>query len=958
MRNESFHSVTVGGVDYSEYFAYPFTIQKTLDETLDYAFIELKYMKKQKPFKPMTPVVIGKGETAMSFLLISDEVSEIFGRKRYNHVLNLMEDTKEIELITCGAKAFTNPLVRDYADGATFSYGFFATWIDSGTSGMYNIFSSNLDEPMVGELFTSPITNTGKFPIYADFGVMNFAYNLLASEYTVEVYYSNKSNIKTTESSSYERWVEIVGTKIYEGVFDSSSTGLIADVDVSTYGVGQYLVLFTISSINNNDHSCVMTEISVTKSPVSRDPYTVEDVVNQLLDTCETLRVGLDTPRYQLRYKDDTQRSRFLEDAPEFRFANNRSLWECLREVGQYVHAIPRIVRDIDTGAKYLEFDELGGTVYADLTKGQCYGHDLVYNIGNYTVAIESMAENLVNVDDLAEGSLSEPFGKGYMSMRAETETARIEEETGFIKTTYPIEKLLNVQVGRFKIGDNEYAGGNITPYIFEKSEYDLLSSYTGNYPYSKTYALYYTHGAQNIQGLWYKAQDTGSSLLDALQDYSITNVITAATGAVSGIFREAEYTDLMFRVTYIPSVTARVRQYKSTYDGSFPAVIVQNQAANKLSSKSLGERMRGQLAMMGEYSESLMYLFKRQKDVPEPGTLYDDTRYISSVLFRSFKDFTIAQINLSVGYNELGSRVELNNAIRQFEIPDSEDRYTVLEEFCVVGKKDADDDILALTDYLKKEVVRAFAVQAKGYDVSLAKVTTYDDDGDALTTPPVALPVISLSLGNSLYFGWRFESNHAAGSKSSEGGDHYRIQDYVSYSDPYYAQAHSVGFKLLAGATTTDALGTAHDLPESTAIEDGTVMVNTGDYPILWHKDSADAGCLTYQLHYVTNDDLIIGDGLAYHCAAVRTTPNTESAYIYFYDRRINQLTGTTDTTNYIAVYQILVDITSCYLTYVGFPNGFKSWAIIKGGKFMLGKNTSVAPDKIYFNFKRRLEQ
>jgi hypothetical protein len=253
--------------------------------------------------------------------------------------------------------------------------------------------------------------------------------------------------------------------------------------------------------------------------------------------------------------------------------------------------------------------------------------------------------------------------------------------------------------------------------------------------------------------------------------------------------------------------------------------------------------------------------------------------------------------------------------------------------------------------------------------DVSLAEVITYDENGNAITSKPVALPVISLALGTSLYFGWRMEDNFAAGSKSSTGGTmkhpfipdsvaSYRVQDYVPYGDPFYAQARSVGFKLLTGATSSNALQTAHGLPESAGISGGTVMADTGAYPLLWHKDSADAGCLSYQLHYITNDGLIIGDGIAYHCAAVRQHQVATSAQIYFYAHRINQLTGTTEEQGYLATFPITVDTANGCLSYVGTPpTGFESWAIIKGGRFMLGKNGRVAPSKIYFNFKRRLK-
>ena len=36
--------------------------------------------------------------------------------------------------------------------------------------------------------------------------------------------------------------------------------------------------------------------------------------------------------------------------------------------------------------------------------------------------------------------------------------------------------------------------------------------------------------------------------------------------------------------------------------------------------------------------------------------------------------------------------------------------------------------------------------------------------------------------------------------------------------------------------------------------------------------------------------------------------------------------------------------------------PEGFKSWAIKRGGDFLIGKNSGIVPKNIYLNFKRRI--
>lgn len=954
MINSKYNRLVIGGEDYTEYFTFPFMVQKALDESLDFAVVELPNTRRKEPFKPFTPVEIGRGEHAMSWIVAIDEVEEKIGVNRYKHTVTVMEYTKQTEMIMCGAKVFTNPLIRNYIDGATRPYYLFLPRIFTNSNGTfdYTVPDDGFIKYQAKEgSFLSPIKEDSLtvFSVSSAIDVESLIGSDTVKSITVKIYYNPRSTAITYHGKTFSPKDDSV-LKANKTVSLTDTFSLSADKE------GVYTVLVIINGANYQ--YAFIFDILKILEPVTRDPYTVEDVVNILLETSEILRTGLDTPRYRLRYKSYEQRETFRRASPEFRFSNNRSLWECLYEVGQYVHAIPRAVHDLTDGLDYIEFDELGGVERADLSKGTRHGGSSTVTVGDYTAGLEALAANLVNLDDAAEGSMIEPFAGGYQSLRASTEEARITEGTGIIKTAHPVEKLVKVEVGSFTVGGKTYEGGDITPYIFEKSEYDILSGFSGAYPTSKTYALYYKQGSPNIEGLWYKAQDGATAALNASEDYSITNVITAVTGAPSGILRGLDYNSLMFRVTYIPSVTARVRQYKPAYDGFFPAVMAHNQSANKLSAKAFGENLRGQLAMMASSSDSMTYMFRRLEDVPAPGTLYDDDNYISSVTARVYHDFVLAAITLSTGYNQLGSRVEINNAIRQFEIPAAEDRYTVLEEFCEIGRKTSDDTDTAMTSALRNEVLKAFGPQYSGADVSLAEVTTYDEDGIAITTKPVALPVISIALGTSLYFGWRFEDNFAAGSKSTPGASGYRIQDYVPYGDPFYAEAHSVGFKLLTGATASNALTTAHALPESTGITGGTVMVDTGEHPILWHKDSADAGCLSYQLHYITNDGLIIGDGIAYHCAAVRQTQNPEVAKIYFYAHRINQLTGTTDITDSIASSELTIHYSEGCIEVSDAPPGTQSWAIIRSGKFMLGKNSIVSPKNIYFNFKRRYKQ
>lgn len=945
MRNKAYNNITINSVDYSNYLRLPLMVQKSLDEQLDFAVVELFNTPIKEPFKPFSAVSVG----SMDFILSDDQVQEYVGTGLYKHTITLIEETKEAERIICGAKAFTNPLVRDYTEGAAIIYGWQIEYASDTDDALQRVVAG----PIKGRYHRSPVDEDQT--IYLDFGAEN---NPNAPYWTYDLFYNPTSSpIKWIE---YGKLFEIVGKKVQRLAYDHPAFepdglgrypvgGLLYDYDMTDPETGYYMFrLSKYSESGGTPTFSVCGEMVVVNKAKQKQPYTIEQVINILLSTAEPLRDGLDAPRYTLSYT-EKQAEKMRQNAPEFHFSNGRSLWENLREIGRYIHAIPRLIGNT------LVFDDLGDTEYADLSKGRLIAKTSAYSIGDYTAGLESFANNLVNIDDEDDGSISEPWDAGFVTMRAASEEARIEEGTGIVKVHFPIEKVLKLEIGAFEYGGDTYQPADITPYLFEKSEYDLLYTASGPYPDSRTFAIYYTKGGTQIEGFWYKAADSGSAIIDSFEQYSLVNIIERATGVNTGYFSQLDYTNLTFRVTYIPSINARLRQYKPTYSGAFPSLVAYNQSANKLSARAFGENLRGQLAMMANTTDTVMYMFPRLDDVPSPGELYDHDRYISSIACRIYPDFVIAQMSLSVGYNELGAYVETNNAIRQFEIPASEDRYVILDEFCFIGEKGIDDLNTAATG-LKEQVRRAFSSDSP-CDVSLALVNTYDEGGGRINDVTLALPTMSLAIGNSLYFGFRFEDNFSAGSQSVDGGEQYRYQEHVPYGDAFYSRARAIDFKLVTGAQITgDIEYAANALPEASGLSMGTAMVNVPQTdPLIVEKDSADALCITYQMHFMSKD-YIIGDGLAYHCPAIRKKAGGGQAYIYFYDHRINQLTGTTDTDNYIARYPVYSDDEKIY--HDGSPSGFASWAIIKDGKFMLGKNTDKLTNEIYFTFKRRLNE
>lgn len=959
MTNQKYLQIKIGGVDYSEHLGAPMTIQETGTEQLGTAMVTLNYMRTDAKFPPFTPVEIGGGK--YSYVIANDAVKEVFGRKRWNHELTLIDATKATERVLMEAKSFTQPQISDFTENVKkpkiLSYKrtnddgslsidpekYFVSSINSGTyvspieipSDKFRVFSWNAITSSLGGDLELDDVNTTTVSIYYD--PYLFIHPDL-TKYLVPIYTSKVSRIGSLDLSAKLFQKAGIYSIIYDSVYTAS---------------GIYL------------REILAVPISIVDSTKAKDPYTLYDVLEILLETAEPLRRGLDTPRYSLGLTSE-QEARFKAmQSPELHFSNGRSLYENLSVIGKVVHAIPRVSSD-----GVVTFKDLGGTQYADLSKGQLFGCSAQFNAADYASTLEANFANLINTDDEAEGSITDPYSDGFITLRSND--ARIKEGTSFIPTYFPIAKLKKVLMRQYDANGQKVATYDVTKYVFEKQEYDLLSSYSGVFPFTKTHALFYQAGSKNIDGLWFRIEDAANDIFNVFKKYAITNIYNEVTGSS---FDDADLNlaRISFQITYIPIINGRARQERVENVSSGRLVLAHNQSANKLSARAFGESIRGQMAMMANPDKSKMYLFKDLADVPNPGALYDENSYISNVTTRIFPGFCVCQIDLSENFNALGAYAELKTDIRQYEIPQGEDRFTLLEEMCVVGKKELPDIDQMCTSSLKEKVLRSFQTFGNTEDITAAYLRTYDKDMNAISDD-IALPVYSTSLGNSVYFGFSFMDNFAAGVRSvqptadaNETDTKYRISEYVPYGDTFYAMAKYLDFSLVSGFGTggyTERIA-AHHLPNAYRLTAEQRYVQTGAYPLIWNKDSADTGNVAYQMHFVSNDGYVIGSELTRIMPFVRTSgAQDKAAKIYFYNRRINKITGesgatpeeglvasSTLSTVYDSVdntYSLVVD------TLPSVP--FVSWVIKReDNKCLIGKNSNTVDKNIYFNFKRK---
>ena len=503
MRNGSI-GVEVGGVNLSAYLAFPFVIQETGTEELDTAIVELRNMPTAAKIPPFTPVKLYGGK--YEYIVANDAVKEVYGRKRWNHELTLMHPTKNAERVLMEAKAFTQPLVPDYGDGGTLANYIWkknALEVEGGANSAYTSpvllsggglsIASWYNAVQLTNL--NPITNEAYISQYYEDGI------------TVRVLYSENNTVIADGES-----VDETGLELLTSFLDPSATEALsfsvsrAGVYTIAYDTRYYELLEGVPVYHNET---VYYPIAVVDESFADTPYTLKETTEILLESAEPLRKGLDEPRFTLSLTEE-QEAFFSETrSPEFHFANGRSLLENLSVIGSFIHAIPRV-----SLGSVVTFKDIGVSERADLSKGEQFAAEGQTNAADYAQKIEANFSNLINIDDEAEGSIDHPYKGGYITLRGDD--ARIKEETAKIKLPFPCEKVLKLTAVY------KYAECDITKYLYEKSEYDLLTSYSGVFPFSKTYGIYYTQGGTEIDGLWYRAEDQAVSFMNSFQKYAI----------------------------------------------------------------------------------------------------------------------------------------------------------------------------------------------------------------------------------------------------------------------------------------------------------------------------------------------------------------------------------------------------------------------------------------------------
>ena len=735
----------------------------------------------------------------------------------------------------------------------------------------------------------------------------------------------------------------------------------------------EYQVDFTgIFTINYTCVVCMFAETTLEeypetfsfKFPITAVPnfaplpkWNIRRVIERVLNLAEPHIASVE-PRYKL---DPEQAAEFEKiESPEFAFTG-LTLKGILDQIGGFIHGVPRLIRGDSGKLDTVHYDMLGETEQALLADpkfdGQCVTLIKTHNIENYATELDSTAENLTNTLDPQEGATIEPYKGGFKTVRSEEQYSRITDGNMVIETTLPV-----YSVQKLEVITPDGKVGDITGYVFEGAEYGRLSSFEGNYPTSKAFAIYYSLGKNNIKGLNYKSPTV---IGGAGAEYSITNIVKAATGwdISANWWKDGNYPKLAFRITYTPIFSARVLQHKPYIEsGALKSALIYNQGANLIETRYYGENLKGTIARMGNPEQVRTYKVSGRPAgtmlIPKVGQMWRDDYFVSAVTCAAYADHVDCTIGLSKDFNRLSQYIGINSEWRAYEVSERRayNRDMVYRDFVVIG-----DPVLTdknkLTNINSLYYVQNTFLQSdvgllgkNSAALTVAGVTTTDSLGNEYK---VTLPITSAVMGNTLLFNFGMKDNYSAGAKSVPDGAG-KVSGYwqtdVVYSD-YYGRAVTLGFTLRPrGEDAGFDSSIGFELPQGSHDDkDVTVPINTNDGIVL-DKDGSEIVRMNYQLSYVTNwRDLIIGPAMTRNNPMVSGRKDGHAAKLYILSEKVGRFDTRIDTAAAVSVMD-LSDLLIASLDDVHFLPTIPTadgvaWAIadMATGEILLARNTAV---------------
>ena len=862
---------------------FPFSWGELLDERLDEAYVTVYSRVEQYNRLDRVRVTIHNGNKVRDeyFAIASDSATESpVGSGRYKHDLYLIELMKLTEGIICSSITFTNAKGKEYVGKGL------AVITDLADVNLtYQPLSEYLNDTSIKAL-VSPVSASDTYYVPTAKTVAEEIARRITEDGTLPGI--DLTAVEKSENGAYYTEMRRKNdTKVYKWddqiVLDPPAAVDVFEYQCCIEGLSAFNLVFKFEArVLARDNRLPLKRWTITEA-ISR----VCELALPLLGTAEPI-YKLDGVKYNgdgkviKPYPTGSLAEKYDKIfAPEVTLTQD-TLREQLKVLFSYVHAEPWIDEN-----NVIFCTEYGGEVEADTSGLPCVFSTTASHINEYCTEIRSNVQNLASSLGYAKGVIVDP-GKGlYRSLRTDTVYARINEENGIARTEKPIYEIEQVMCGIPSLDGTGWAVGpaDITPYVLEATEYSAnTSSYVAQYPDSKEYAIYYTQGAPNLNGLFYKAPRAGSTA--AKSNFAISNILSIATGK-SAKDIDKFLTDfigtaasIMFSITYKPISNHFVSHGKQLYVADEHRYMqVYNQGENLVESRYFGENIKGVAARLGNVEKERTFILHDIDHVPRVGQMLDG--YAITTVSCELYPFDIkCTVGLSKDFNRISEHVGINSHKRMYEISERQatQRDILLKETLVIGKKPAYHYQSEKIFSDITPVSTAFTGDNNGrYHVSAAMFLASGRNGHPISDN-VLLPVICRPLGNTVNFNFSMKDNYSAGS-----GSRHLIDDSTPgqtiegrwevdtpytdyYGRAYFADEALYGGNLAAGLTDEEVVTYGFEAPLD------TVLSVKGRQPLLklpkkhrLRKDNREVLSYNIELEIKTESpDIIIGSALA----------------------------------------------------------------------------------------------
>lgn len=871
----------------------------------------------------------------------------------FNQRINLVEPTKLLQRVTVDTLTFKRPLYHDYISlGVPISKDdYIITKASLPPEYSYTFFKFNF-----GEKYKS-IESSHSIPVYAYCWADRKAPlnpTMKNKETTIQV--KINGNIIGTYITEQNDGA-LLDTIKYNG---SGELEIIYTAKLNYYKIGQSGLYEPYVGDQSTD-TVATINLSAVQNISPKPNITLADVVDRVLNA----GLGDNNHKYHL---DDKSRIKLEQyTAPEFYFTRN-TLFEVLLQIGGYsdVQGIPRLTTDEKGRLNTITYDFLSEEEWLPRKRNgeeiMPIGRRIEYASDDWCGGFETYAENLV--DQSENGAVRQPCMK---TVRTETGNLIIDDNSVIIKSESLIYTVKSLEMGYIM---NGVFVGEIEPYVFEESEYNNLSGYDGEYPFAKKYAFYYKQGTKDIRGLTLK-KETFIELGLAFEQMAAAAIAEQVTGVKPT--KAYGLAQLAYRLTYIPIVTARLKQFRPYSDSPQREdnVLFYNQSANSFDTNHYGSNVKNTLVQTGNKLELLTFQLRSFSVKPVIGQRYKG-KYITAVDYEYDRNWIRATMTLVENYNRKSQYLALDSRQRFYEISekDSVDRLCNFSFKVEVGDADkftADEkNRLLLRSYFARDDIAAYFRTGSGiagmenkYRLNGAIAQPKNKDGGVIGTPTIHEANVG-AFGNSVFISWQYADNYSAGDQAVFNAAARKLQRAVQYGDEY-GEFHSLLMSFITGdRITTNYLsqlpkelgGTGFcdalpSIPSSQA--DG--ISKEAEYEREIQKNCGEHIAVTTQLHFKVNTrEVVIGSALA-RCNFLVAINNPELRCVALpyalplWQEKIP--VGDLDKYGCQSAAVERGDYVSIYPIGNGSAIGGKSWALTtKDGEILVARNGDFASD------------